>query len=276
MSVIYKKNYLLIVRKSVHLLICTILSIGIGTIVLLPSFLGQQAVYQEKYQFSLDKIYPLRDSLGSLLNGSIANTDMPMLYTSIFTLIAATVFFMSNKIDFKIKIPAFIAIVLLFMSTWIKGLYMIWHAFSMPNGYSQREAYIILLVLVTIGYIGSTYVSSEWIKFIIAGALWSFVGVFITYRWNFLSKQQLLASLLIIVIEILAVILVHKKGKKYIWLLSFIILSEIGLSYYPKENEIAQTSIPMNSYIQLTEANQNVLNKLYKNDNSFYRIGSTI
>ncbi|MDN4832844.1 YfhO family protein [Ligilactobacillus salivarius] len=276
LSVIYKKNYLLIVRKSVHLLICTILSIGIGTIVLLPSFLGQQAVYQEKYQFSLDKIYPLRDSLGSLLNGSIANTDMPMLYTSIFTLIAATVFFMSNKIDFKIKIPAFIAIVLLFMSTWIKGLYMIWHAFSMPNGYSQREAYIILLVLVTIGYIGSTYVSSEWIKFIIAGALWSFVGVFITYRWNFLSKQQLLASLLIIVIEILAVILVHKKGKKYIWLLSFIILSEIGLSYYPKENEIAQTSIPMNSYIQLTEANQNVLNKLYKNDNSFYRIGSTI
>ena len=91
-------------KKSIYLLLYTILPIGVGSIVLLPSFLGQQAVYQEKYQFSLDKIYPLRDSLGSLLNGNINNTDMPMLYTSIFTLIAVTVFFVSNKIDLKIKI----------------------------------------------------------------------------------------------------------------------------------------------------------------------------
>ena len=60
----------------------------------------------------------------------------PMIYTSIFTLIAVTVFFVSNKIDLKIKIPVFVAIILLLISTWIKGLYMIWHAFSMPNGYS--------------------------------------------------------------------------------------------------------------------------------------------
>ncbi|MBE7937965.1 YfhO family protein [Ligilactobacillus salivarius] len=103
-------------EKSIYSLLYTILPIGIGAIVLLPSFLGQQIVYQEKYQFSLDKIYPLRDSLGSLLNGSMNNAEMPMLYTSIFTLIAITVFFISNKIDLKIKIPVFIAIILLFIS----------------------------------------------------------------------------------------------------------------------------------------------------------------
>lgn len=83
---------------------------------------------------------------------------------------------------------------------------MIWHAFSMPNGYSQREAYIILLVLVTIGYIGSTYVSSGYINFIIAGIIWSLISIFITYRWNFLSNQQLLVDILLIIIEILAII----------------------------------------------------------------------
>ncbi|WP_275940120.1 YfhO family protein [Ligilactobacillus salivarius] len=276
LSLICKKKCLSIMKKSIYLLLYTILPIGVGSIVLLPSFLGQQAVYQEKYQFSLDKIYPLRDSLGSLLNGNINNTDMPMLYTSIFTLIAVTVFFVSNKIDLKIKIPVFVAIILLLISTWIKGLYMIWHAFSMPNGYSQRETYIILIVLVIIGYIGSTYISSGYIKFITAGAIWSLISVFISYRWNFLSNQQLLVNLVLIIIEIIAVILVHKKDKKYIWVLLFIILGEIGFSYYSKENAIAQTSIPMNSYVKLTEANQNVLTKLGKNDSSFYRIGSTI
>ena len=223
LSLICKKKCLSIMKKSIYLLLYTILPIGVGSIVLLPSFLGQQAVYQEKYQFSLDKIYPLRDSLGSLLNGNINNTDMPMLYTSIFTLIAVTVFFVSNKIDLKIKIPVFVAIILLLISTWIKGLYMIWHAFSMPNGYSQRETYIILIVLVIIGYIGSTYISSGYIKFITAGAIWSLISVFISYRWNFLSNQQLLVDLVLIIIEIIAVILVHKKDKKYIWVLLFII-----------------------------------------------------
>ena len=194
-------------KKSIYLLLYTILPIGVGAIVLLPSFLGQQTVYQEKYQFSLDKIYPLRDSLGSLLNGNINNANMPMLYTSIFTLIAIIVFFISNKIDLKVKIPVFIAIILLFISTWIRGLYMVWHAFSMPNGYSQREAYIILLVLVTIGYIGSTYASSGYISFIIAGIIWSLISVFITYKWNFLSNHQLLVDILLIIIEILAITL---------------------------------------------------------------------
>ena len=276
LSVIYKKKCLSIMKKSIYLLLYTILPIGVGSIVLLPSFLGQQAVYQEKYQFSLDKIYPLRDSLGSLLNGDINNADMPMLYTSIFTLIAVTVFFVSNKIDLKIKIPAFVAIILLLTSTWIKGLYMIWHAFSMPNGYSQRETYIILLVLVTIGYIGSTYISGGYINFITAGAIWGLIGVFIAYRWNFLSDWQLLVDLSLIIIEVLAVIIVYKKDKKYIWLLLIIILCEIGFSYYPKENTIAQTSMPMDNYVKLTEANQDVLTKLSKNDNSFYRVGSTI
>lgn len=153
---------------------------------------------------------------------------------------------------------------------------MIWHAFSMPNGYSQREAYIILLVLVTIGYIGSTYVSSGYINFIIAGIIWSLISIFITYRWNLLSNQQLLVDILLIIIEILAIILMYKKSKKYIWLFLFIILGEIGFSYYPRENAIAQTSIPMDSYIKLIEVNQNVLTKLNKNDHSFHRIGSTI
>ncbi|WP_225361682.1 YfhO family protein, partial [Ligilactobacillus salivarius] len=67
-----------------------------------------------------------------------------------------------------------------------------------------------------------------------------------------------------------------KRSKKYIRLLLFIILGEVGFSYYPRENAIAQTSIPMDSYVKLTEANQNVLAKLNKNDYSFYRIGSTI
>ena len=275
LSLVYKKEYLLTMKKSIYLLLYTILPIGVGAIVLLPSFLGQQTVYQEKYQFSLDKIYPLRDSLGSLLNGNINNANMPMLYTSIFTLIAIIVFFISNKIDLKVKIPVFIAIILLFISTWIRGLYMVWHAFSMPNGYSQREAYIILLVLVTIGYIGSTYASSGYISFIIAGIIWSLISVFITYKWNFLSNHQLLVDILLIIIEILAITLMYKRSKKYIWLL-FIILGEVGFSYYPRENAIAQTSIPMDSYVKLTEANQNVLAKLNKNDYSFYRIGSTI
>ena len=211
LSLVYKKEYLLTMKKSIYLLLYTILPIGVGAIVLLPSFLGQQTVYQEKYQFSLDKIYPLRDSLGSLLNGNINNANMPMLYTSIFTLIAIIVFFISNKIDLKVKIPVFIAIILLFISTWIRGLYMVWHAFSMPNGYSQREAYIILLVLVTIGYIGSTYASSGYISFIIAGITWSLISVFITYKWNFLSNHQLLVDILLIIIEILAITLMYKS-----------------------------------------------------------------
>lgn len=140
----------------------------------------------------------------------------------------------------------------------------------------QREAYIILLVLITIGYIGSTYISSGYISFIIAGIIWSLIGVFITYKWDFLSNQQLLVDILLIIIEILVITLMYKKGKKYIWLLLFIILGEIGFSYYPRENAIAQTSIPMDSYVKLTEVNQNVLTKLNKNDHSFYRIGSTI
>ena len=77
----------------------------------------------------------------------------------------------------------------------------------MPNGYSQREAYIILLVLITIGYIGSTYISSGYISFIIAGIIWSLIGVFITYKWDFLSNQQLLVDILLIIIEILVFML---------------------------------------------------------------------
>lgn len=51
LSLVCKKEYLLIMKKSIYLLLYTILPIGVGTIVLLPSFLGQQAVYQENIDF---------------------------------------------------------------------------------------------------------------------------------------------------------------------------------------------------------------------------------
>lgn len=255
----------------------TVLSLMISSIALLPSILGQEGVAKEPFNFKFDYIYQPFHLMAGLFTRSHFQ-DSPLIYTCLLVTLLVFTYFRITSIKQKDKNLLLAFLVVLFISTWLNTFYMMWHGFTMPNGYINREAFCVAFTLIVIGYstLGLIYKQQNmyfktplWMLIITLLVLVQVVKAF--------SGLEVLMNILGLAIGSILIALVQ-RGRKPFWVaicVFLFVLIDISYSNYPMIDSQAKASPKRSAYRAVVQKTSSTISKIKKKDNDFYRIGSS-
>lgn len=128
---------------------------GVGAFFLLPVFLSHldgrlidgRGGYSELFTFG----WP--DFFHKLLLGgydSVTNSGAPFVYSGLFVVVFAVIFFFLSCISWRKKLSGGVLLVFLALSMWLAPLDRIWHAFQYPNWFPYRYSFLFSFVLISL------------------------------------------------------------------------------------------------------------------------------
>lgn len=142
-----------IMRFALSSCIAVILSLPI----LLPtisSLRGQKSLYSSAI-FNFTPCYAIKSLVGKLFPGrfycDFSNAAAPYIYVGIPIIICVILFVVNLSISLREKIVSLLFLAVLILCTYVMGLDTIWHGFNLPVGFSHRQAFVIVFLLLDIG-----------------------------------------------------------------------------------------------------------------------------
>jgi uncharacterized membrane protein YfhO len=151
------KVYLLRIRKFFT---ASVLAASLAAVVILPTFVSLQSA--QRYAAPTDEFvetmihFSFTDAplqfFGFMQGRANAVYGMPFIFCGLAVAVLTVLYFFSRRVGPREKIlsAGFIAVFLL--SFALQPLDYAWHAFSTPNGFSFRYAFILTLFLIMIAY----------------------------------------------------------------------------------------------------------------------------
>lgn len=283
-SMIIQRDFIDLLKKGIKVGLLTALSIGIGAVMLLPSYLAQRGVNQQGFKFTFNPVYQPHTLFHTLLTGNIADftnpaivPQEPLIFCGLFTIILVVLFFMNKQIHLSEKLLSLVLLISLGCSTYFMGFYMIWHAFTMPNGFPQRESFGISLLLICIAYkaIGVFDQSKAGIKVGIACGIVLLITLMTAKagaKFNLNEMIGIISSLLLVIISTL---LINHHSNQWMGygILGLIVLVNVG-SYNYQIDKVHFSRMPSQAYSHVVSRYTRAIRQLKKQDSSFYRIGS--
>ena len=110
---------------------------------------------QQEFKFTFSPVYQPHTLFHALLTGNSSDfanpvifPQEPLVFCGLLTVVLVILFFMNKQIHLSEKLLSLVLLIFLGCSTYFMGFYMIWHAFTMPNGFPQRESFVISLLLI--------------------------------------------------------------------------------------------------------------------------------
>ena len=144
-------------RKLGLIAACSILAIGMTSVLLVPSWFNLQNIYKQKSaNFPPNLVW--YESFFNLLGNFIAFTPpssfmgTPNLYCGMISVLLAGVFAASKKVSLREKTALIGTIVFMFVSCNTHLLYCIWNGFRYPYLIPGRFTFLISFALVVIAY----------------------------------------------------------------------------------------------------------------------------
>lgn len=272
-----KKQFSLdLLKRSIKIVVISLLSLGTAMISLLPSYLSQQNVHQAPFQFDASKVFGLRELFSAIfIDGKIGN--VPLLITSFIVFISVIYFVINPQIKFNVRIWVTVFILLLLITTWIKATYMVWHGLTLPNGFHQRESFILLFVLAGIGYyaLSSTKIN-QWALVTSALILIS-IAAFAALFLHQLTEKQLLINVTLILFTSFGIMTLNAQQHfKPAIILGLAVALNCGAIIYSTWNEFATNKIfaSISDFTAIYEPTERKINQIKTSDPSFYRIGA--
>ena len=274
-------NWIKILKKGLTVLGLTVGSILGAGFVMWPSFLAQQNVAQAQMPTKnlFSPVYQFRSFWGSLLAGDLApnQNSVPLIFAGLLVIVLFLSFFFARKISIREKVLTGILTAVLIASSYFLYLYMIWHSLSMPNGYAQRESFVLTFFMICVAYRGllvfENHSPLKVILPVIAGMAVLTIGL---KKWDLglFQHGQVPQIIIILVIFVIGFTLMMKQFSAGMWLVMGVSLANV-LAY----NSRIQTndfSVALNSdYSKVVSENQKIFNALKQYDHSFYRVGTT-
>lgn len=271
--VIFTKKNRILIKRGIRLTIITLFALASSAFILIPSYLAQKSVDQSKFSLTFEKMYPLRDAIkGVIINPNTNN--VPIIFCGIVTIILLILFIFNDRVAKKEKIFVVTFIAFLCISTEVSFLYMAWHMFSMPNGFPQRESFVISFVLVVVAVkelclLKENLSSEEKRIVLISGLIW--IGLLACeYLIHNLSFKLLLLNMLMILLYVLVFMCGVRRR-------NIVIICLVGLECIfsgwaiNKDTKFAKYSDI--HIVNLLE--ENAVKSIKNKDRKFYRIGTT-
>ena len=283
-SMIIQRDFIDLLKKEIKVGLLTALSIGIGTVMLLPSYLAQRGVNQQKFKFTFSPVYQPHTLFHALLTGNSSDfanpvifPQEPLVFCGLLTVVLVILFFMNKQIHLSEKLLSLVLLILLGCSTYFMGFYMIWHAFTMPNGFPQRESFVISLLLICIAYktIGIFDQPKAGIKVGIACGIVLLITLMTAKagaKFSLNEMFEIIGSLLLVIIS--ALLINHHSNQ---WMgygiLGLIVLVNVG-GYNYQIDKVHFSRMPSQAYSYVVSRYTRAIHQLKKQDSSFYRVGS--
>ncbi|KRL05795.1 YfhO family protein [Liquorilactobacillus oeni] len=272
------KDTVVILKNSVKLLLMTLFSLMISAMVLIPSIISQNSVSKVPFNYKFEYLYKPIQIIGALFSQS-KEQNTPIIYSCLLVTILLFCYLrnrLTSSLDRGLTISF---LVVLLASTWLNTLYMMWHAFTMPNGFPNRESFCVVFTLVVIGYqtLGMIYNQKDKaIRIPFWLLLFALLAVVQLQSGKVLSGVNFLINLGGMALFCLLIWLV-KLGKKPLivaWLILGFVLADIIFSNFQVLRKSALSSTQSQAYATVVKQTNRALKKLHQKDDSFYRLGS--
>lgn len=260
---------------------------AIAAVILLPVYYSLKLGKFDfsKPDFSLRATFTLFDFLPKLLVDSydtVRTDGLPFVYCGALTLLLTPLYFLSAQIPAKRKIASAGLLAVLFLSMYLAPLDIAWHGFQVPNWLPYRysfllsfvllilaheafrrlgdtpmrtvgKVYIVLMaLLVVIDKLGYEYLSTE-------SAIWFTAGAFTIYLLLLYGEKKLPGDASI------ALVLVMTVGIEL-----FVNTTE---TFHAIDKDVIYSTRA--SYLNHIETFQPVVDRVYEEDDGFYRMEKT-
>lgn len=239
---------------------------------------------QQEFKFTFSPVYQPHTLFHALLTGNSSDfanpvifPQEPLVFCGLLTVVLVILFFMNKQIHLSEKLLSLVLLILLGCSTYFMGFYMIWHAFTMPNGFPQRESFVISLLLICIAYkaIGIFDQPKAGIKVGIACGIVFLITLMTTKagaKFSLSEMIEIIGSLLLVVISALLVSHHSNQWMGY-GILGLIVLVNVG-GYNYQIDKVHFSRMPSQAYSYVVSRYTRAIHQLKKQDSSFYRVGS--
>jgi uncharacterized membrane protein YfhO len=265
---------------TIQFAISSIIAGALSAFVLLPSFKSVQNNGAAPFAFHMwQRFSPVKIVTG-LYSGVVLNylqTNLPTIFCGLLVVGLIFYYFVNTKILLKEKIISAVFLVFLVISQSTEGTYLIWHGFTEPNGFSNRNAFIFPFVLIYLA-------ANAWIKhsdwknsFILKSSLIYIVISLIVYTFSrqFLTVKLLLWNIVFFIAIISLLAMIQCKPKFiFLLLLGVFSIADIGQNAYQWQ-KMPRENLSVQQFNRFYSQTQPVINHLKNKDTSFYRIGTT-
>ncbi len=235
----YVKGQKIISKTTFHFILCSILGVGVTMCLLLPTIIELKSVFRYSVNNMWDihsVINNLKELLAKLYIGAhncknVLNAHGTNLYCGIFSLVLVYFYFVSS--DIKNKKRTFFLLFLILLSCIVPFFIYLWHGFSMPNYFMNRNSYLFtffLIVVATFTYSKIKVSIKQIISLIIIYILMSIILIYSNYEYLGFEEIVLTGIFLL-----LYSILLYQRGRnqKNIFSVLFLIIAfgEILLNF---------------------------------------------
>lgn len=191
-------------KKLLRIGLSSILAIGISAIILIPTFMGLKATAISGETMPGLELYGSfvncfkTAMIGVPQNGINFDRECANLFITVFGLLLSFVYFTSGSIRIGDKIRKAVLLIILFISFNLKPLNYIWHGMHEQSGIPNRFSYMVIFLMLTMGFEVCTRKRNEVTKrslFIAWGLLSTMVTVMAVFQ-NGLIINAILTSVL--------------------------------------------------------------------------------
>lgn len=257
------------IRRACDLLITTLLSLFSTSVVLIPSYLSQKNVDQASFHFSLYRVFSVKEAVNMFLINRQFGT-YAILFSSILVLYFVLLYLVNKHVSLKIRIYSLAFLVFMLISTWISFPYMMWHMFTMPNGFPQRESFTIAFCLIAIVIKQMQFKNAP--KYLILIALIiTFTMSACQYKFGGEDIRLFIANISFGILYLFILSLNRIKVRNLVTMI--VVCLECLVSSVFTNSTTAFANYP--TYYTLSKYQQNSVNKIKSHDSQdFYRIGN--
>lgn len=233
----------IISTTTLHFLVCSILAVLLSAGLLLPTVIELRAVYRspvDNLWNVLDIASNFKELLSKLYIGAhncknVLNYHGTNLYGGVFIVVLVYFYFTNTDISLKRKMLWGGLLIFLVISSIFPFLIYLWHGFSIPNGFMNRNAFLLTFLLILLSFesynqLGSISLKKNLILFSIF-ALVSLVVYLEHYEYLHLQEIVLTGCFLSIYVHILYMMRYKQNHSFFIILFVLSAVIEILLNF---------------------------------------------
>lgn len=158
------------VKTSSHIVICSLIAVGISAFVLYPTIKGMQLAssakftFPSKFKFNGD-LMTMVERMFVGQKPSVVKGD-PNLYTGALGILMTFLYLTISRVKVREKVASFLLLLFMLVSLTAIPINFIWHGFHYTNGIPFRYAFIFSFLIMSFAYRGLIFMHFGRAKYI--------------------------------------------------------------------------------------------------------------
>ncbi len=272
----------LTVKRTVTFISSSILCGVLSAFVVIPSLLslrGEKNSFHLGFYRTMDLIDFFSRFYIDSFKGNISSC-MPNVYCGTLMIVLLLLYFFNTRIRRKERISSLVLVVFLIFNFYINTLNVIWHGFNRPIGFPYRYSFLLIFLILYLGYRSLADFEINSLPKFLPVILWAVyvlysVYVILSHSEVVGLREIILNSMILFAISVILILYAKKKIalKMMMTLLILVQLFDIGEDL--NHSLYFFEFFPMSDYQTFIDRVGAEIDNIKAKDDSFYRIEKT-